>query len=243
MGGLSASDLIRISEAVQGQRPLDQALTILRAGFPELDGESLADLPIHDRDCLLFELRQQTLGARLRGRAECPHCRASLEFETHTTDFQDAGRSGKAEHTFERDGLRVTFRVPTSRDIAAVANASPEDGPRRLAERCIVKIDREGTAASLEECAADLIKEVANRLCEREPRAETLVNVICPECNFGWKIMLDVGSFFAVEIEALAKRLLLEVHALARAYGWSEREILSLSARRRHTYLELVGYG
>lgn len=242
MGGLSASDLIRISEAAQGQRPLDQALTILRAGFPEADGESLADLAIHDRDCRLFELREQTLGARLQGRAECPQCRASLEFEICTTDFPDAGASGKAEHTFESDGVRVTFHVPTSRDVAAVAGVSPQEGRRRLAERCIVKIDREGAAASLEEFADDLIEKTASRLCEVAPRAETLVNVACPACTFRWKIMLDIGSFFATEIEALARRLLLEVHTLARAYGWSEREILSLSARRRHAYLELVGY-
>jgi hypothetical protein len=34
--------------------------------------------------------------------------------------------------------------------------------------------------------------------------------------------------------------LLREIEALARAYGWSEREILDLSPQRRHTYLELV---
>jgi hypothetical protein len=32
--------------------------------------------------------------------------------------------------------------------------------------------------------------------------------------------------------------LLDEVHVLARAYGWNEREILGLSAARRAAYLE-----
>jgi hypothetical protein len=31
-----------------------------------------------------------------------------------------------------------------------------------------------------------------------------------------------------------------EIDALARVYGWSEREILNLPARRRQTYLELI---
>ncbi|HEX2516118.1 MAG TPA: phage baseplate protein, partial [Chloroflexota bacterium] len=38
-----------------------------------------------------------------------------------------------------------------------------------------------------------------------------------------------------------ARRLLREVHTLARAYGWREAEILALPGRRRQTYLDLVG--
>ena len=41
-------------------------------------------------------------------------------------------------------------------------------------------------------------------------------------------------------MEAHARRLLLDVHQLASAYGWSEMEILSLSATRRNAYLEMV---
>jgi hypothetical protein len=32
-----------------------------------------------------------------------------------------------------------------------------------------------------------------------------------------------------------------EIDVIARAYGWSEREILGLSARRRQSYLETIG--
>ncbi len=31
------------------------------------------------------------------------------------------------------------------------------------------------------------------------------------------------------------------VHALARAYGWREADVLAMSEARRHFYLELVG--
>jgi len=42
------------------------------------------------------------------------------------------------------------------------------------------------------------------------------------------------------EIDAWAYRTLQEVHTLAKAYGWSEEEILRLSAWRRHFYISLV---
>ena len=41
-------------------------------------------------------------------------------------------------------------------------------------------------------------------------------------------------------LESTARRLATDVHVLARAYGWSEREILALSPFRRHLYLSAV---
>ena len=41
-------------------------------------------------------------------------------------------------------------------------------------------------------------------------------------------------------MEGRAKRLLMDVHLLARAYGWSEAEVLALSPARRRFYLEMV---
>jgi hypothetical protein len=53
-------------------------------------------------------------------------------------------------------------------------------------------------------------------------------------------LLFDIGEFFWTEIAVQAQRLLREIDALARAYGWTEREILSLPGQRRQAYLELV---
>jgi hypothetical protein len=42
-------------------------------------------------------------------------------------------------------------------------------------------------------------------------------------------------------MDARARALLAEVHSLARAYGWTEPEILALSPQRRAAYLEMAG--
>jgi hypothetical protein len=52
--------------------------------------------------------------------------------------------------------------------------------------------------------------------------------------------MFDIGAFLWEEIAAQARRLLREVHTLARAYGWREADILVMSAARRQAYLEMV---
>jgi hypothetical protein len=42
-------------------------------------------------------------------------------------------------------------------------------------------------------------------------------------------------------VEVQAMRLVGDVHALARIYGWTEADVLAMSPRRRATYLELAG--
>ena len=56
----------------------------------------------------------------------------------------------------------------------------------------------------------------------------------------GWDARLRVAVFPLAEVEALASRLLWEVHDLAAAYGWRESDILALSAARRAAYLQMV---
>ena len=56
-----------------------------------------------------------------------------------------------------------------------------------------------------------------------------------------WLESLDIGSFVWHELTAWAQRAMDDVHVLARAYGWSESEVLALSAWRRQRYVELAG--
>jgi hypothetical protein len=62
----------------------------------------------------------------------------------------------------------------------------------------------------------------------------------CPACTRNWTESFDIESFFWVELQAWAARILREIHQLASAYGWSEREILALPSFRRTTYLNLI---
>ena len=65
--------------------------------------------------------------------------------------------------------------------------------------------------------------------------------VVCPECGAVFDATLDPAAVLWERICADAPRLLGEVAALARAFGWSESQILALSDARRDAYLDLVG--
>ncbi len=90
------------------------------------------------------------------------------------------------------------------------------------------------------ELSAETIETLSRAMLEADPQAEITLRLTCPACAHEWDLLFDIAEFFWREISAQAQRLLREIDALARAYGWSEREILSLPAQRRQTYLEML---
>ena len=133
-----------------------------------------------------------------------------------------------------------SFRLPTSRDLARAAGESDLGmALRRLLESC--RVDPvESPAWSENDLTESDLHELGERMAAADPLAETRLTLRCPECGHQWEESFDIVTFFWAEIEARAKRLLFEVHTLASAYGWTEREILSLSESRRALYLEMV---
>ena len=74
-----------------------------------------------------------------------------------------------------------------------------------------------------------------------DPQADVELALSCPACGHAWPAAFDIASFLWTEVDAWARVLLHEIHALASAYGWREADILALSPRRRRAYLELIG--
>lgn len=243
MPPFSASDIVRLWEEGSPQHPLDRALTILVRACPEIGREMLARLTIGQRDALLLELREQAFGERMEAYAECPQCGERLEFPLSTTAFRPLSggleRVDAARFRFEEGGADVTFRLPDSRDLAAAARcAGIEEARSLLVRRCILEAD--GSRGTTLELPDAVITAISGRMSELDTAGDILLKLECPACRAAWQQAFDIVSFFWTEIAVHAKRLLREVHALARAYGWGEGEILSLSPERRSFYLEMI---
>jgi hypothetical protein len=78
-------------------------------------------------------------------------------------------------------------------------------------------------------------------LSAADPLADVRLAVTCGECGHQWDTTFDIASLLWTEICAAVERLLSDVHMLARAYGWSEAEVLAVGPRRRQYYLQAVG--
>lgn len=225
MQRLSAEKILAVWEAGRSQHALDRALTILAAASPGATRDALADLSIGERDARLFRLRALVLGPRAEAYAECPRCTERVEFPLDTAAFtpRPEGRaSGRPV---------LGLRLPTSRDLAEVVAASDDTAALRvLVERCAGRADLPNES----------VGTISQALLAADPQAEIRLDLTCPACAHEWELLFDIAEFFWTELSAQAQRLLREIDALARAYGWTEHEILSLPAQRRQTYLELI---
>lgn len=243
MRPLTAQEIIQVWERGQVAHPLDRALLILFPVLPGAEWDSLSRLMLGQRNARLYELRRLTFGPALRAFAECPRCACVLEFSADVHELCHTGQAPEAERErlLNVGEFDLRFRPLDSHDMAAAASRSDVQSARdELIGRCLLEAWRGETKVRVSELPEEVIAALAESVSECDPSAETLLRLSCVVCRHEWATLLDVASFFWLEIAAEAKRLLLTVHTLAGAYGWREDDILSMSAARRQLYLEMI---
>ena len=241
---LSEQDILSIWEFGLRQHPVNRALTVLEVANPSLSRAHLLAASVGQRDIALLAIREQVFGASFASYAECPQCRAALEFAFRANDI----RVGAAPETgdgqvliFERDGYGIQARLPDSADQLAIMGCGDvASASALLLQRCIVSSTYQDAAISVDRLPESVIAALGEAVVERDPQAEIRLKLVCPSCEHQWFAIFDVLAFLWEEITTHARRILRDVHVLASAYGWSESEILALSAMRRRFYLEMV---
>jgi len=243
MAPLPAGEMVRLWEQGRGQHPVDRALTLLEAADPRRPRAELATLRLGERDRRLLQLRQEVFGDPIDAQADCPNCGQRLEIAATVSQFLVADIDGPAPSSVvvEIGELVVEVRAANSRDFAAaVACGDVEKARRTLLERCVLQAGSGDDSVEPAMLPDEVAAEVSRVLSELDPQANILLDLRCPACDGEWQQPFDIGAFLWGEVAGRARRLLLDVHTLAWAYGWSEREVLALSDARRRFYLEQV---
>jgi len=235
MRTLAAQDLLNAWEQALGQPGPMQTVPVLAAATGDAPG-AVARWSIARRDGALFELREHLFGRRAEAVLPCPACAADLEFEIDLGRLRPAARAddeAPAEVTI--GGQRIRYRSPNSLDLEAIAGLASADQARAaLLARCA---EAAGPAADL---PGDALAEIAALIDGDQADAEVRLALSCPACGHEWSAPFDIAGFLWREVEEWAWRTLRQVHRLARAYGWTEDEVLALAPRRRQCYLDLL---
>jgi hypothetical protein len=230
---MDAQALIDCWEHGRRRHALDRALLLFAAAEPGADVDTLADRSLGERNAALLRLRRALFGDELKSCVDCPECTERLEFTLSANALLERAPASDARPAFlEIYGLRV--RLPTTRDLASAAReADMVSASSRLLQRLCLDGAPESVSSEFE-------AEMTRALDAADPCMDFGIDLTCPACAHVWNASFDVPRFLWEEIETRARRLLDEVHALARSYGWSERQILDLSDVRRGAYLERV---
>ncbi len=241
---LTAAELLNVWERGLHQPPLQRMFILLTAAFPDRTPAELLELSIGQRDRLLLLLREQLFGQRLLNTARCPQCGERIEWENKLADFLlpvDEAIDGCFE--IQTGGWQLRFRLPNSLDIAVIVGCEDVEAAQNLLlSRCVLHIEHDGVASTVEDLPDDVLGELLRQMEEADPLAEIRLQLRCPACSHTWDAVFDIGLFLWAELNDWAERMLRTVHRLAAGYGWSEQEILTLSPVRRQLYSGMLGW-
>lgn len=224
-------------------RPLTiRALLLLREVQPHAEPETLAQLSIGHRDAHLLSLRELLFGSRFECLTRCGHCDELIELNFQADDIRAEHAQPGLTHHLETGGYNVTFRLPDSTDLLAIeGEIDPKHATQALLARCVLDVTGEADLPAVADINDGMAYAIGARMSELDPQAEVVLELACPVCQCRWQVPFDIVSYLWSELDAWARSVLREVHVLARAYGWSESEIVALTPLRRRFYLDLIG--
>jgi hypothetical protein len=236
----SPADLLGAWERGLDQGPVERGLTLLALVCPGTCADALAALSIGERDRRLLGLREAVFGPRMAGLVGCPSCSEQLELDVGAAELRFAPAE-RASISLADANYALELRVPDSRDLMACAVADPAESPAALLRACLVSARIDGASVAARDLPPDLVAAAAGAIAQADPQADLRFSLTCASCGHRWDAPFDIVPFLWAELDAWAARVLREVHALASAYGWSERDILALGGARRQHYLRMLG--
>jgi len=189
---------------------------------------------------IAVERASGTHSAALHARCPDDGCGEPMELDLDLAQFVLPDQPER----FECDvapGVRLAVRLPTGADQRrwrsdALTGADPQPG---LARELVLTVN----GAPLADDAAfavEWIEPLADALAARDPLTALRLVTRCPACGRSGAIAFDLEAHLLSSAAARQAQLLDTVHRLARAYHWSEREILALPRGRREHYLARV---
>jgi ribosomal protein S27E len=249
MRKLTASDLLCAWERCLDEPPAIRPATLLALAEGDVAPVDAAKWSISHRDAGLLTLREQLFGGTVTAVITCPDCGelAEVSFSIDQVRTKSDGETFKERPLRSKSSLRIgnrriRYRAPTSEDLLAISSLSdPVAARRALLERCAEVICDQHESDSRTLINDEIAARVSQRLAREEAQADVHLKVKCPACGNALEPLFDIASFLWRELDDWARKVLREIHVIARNYGWREADILQMSARRRRTYLDLLG--
>ena len=234
---------MRVWDQNRNRSACDCAVFLLAATLNE-DCETIASLSLDLRNGELLKIRQSLLGPDMEVFDRCPSCQTQVEFQITIPKLLALLPENPAETiTAHWNDYAIRFRPPNSWDLGAVAHLGfSEQGGQYLFHRLLLECQLGDRSVVPESLPPEAEAVVAGKLQEERPLTEVVFTLSCPEnkCGHRWRTTLDIAWFVWREVQVQAQLLLHQVHRLARGYGWTEGEILSLSGPKRRFYLEML---
>jgi hypothetical protein len=181
------------------------------------------------------ELRN-AYGDQLETTWACDACGETLELTLPLAELSLASAAEQEIAVSTETSGELVVRSPTTRDLVEISGASSPAA--ELLERCVR--DRDGRPCSID-TLTDQDREVVETSAEQlTGLAALVVRTRCSACDAQIDVPVDAVSLWWEQVCAAAGALMSETARLARAFGWSEADIVAMTPLRRQAYLALA---
>ena len=245
---MPAADAAGLLQAWEDASPLpmpERALRLAAVANEKTPLDDVTHWTVRRRDAALFDVRLRHFGRFADGLVPCPHCGEPLEMRLDLLQLRCAPHADDEQpRQLQVGDVAITWRLPTAADLVVAAAEDDELLARAsLLACCVASATRGGDKLDVHHVLAyepAVGERVADAIAAEHGDVPTSLAIECPACGRDADVPFAIETFLWREVDAWARRTLQEVHALARAYGWSERDILALSPARRRLYLEMA---
>lgn len=215
---------------------------LLTLHVPELDADALWALSVGDRIHALLAILGRAYEGPLWVERRCANeaCGEPIEIDLSPAELLAlANTTHDAWTVVDHGGQRLAVRRPTGQDQLEWQLRSFDDEAQALREVAA------GLLASDAPTELDdaLVTAVDAALAELDPLVCLELTVVCPYCDQDHSYEIDVLELILARFRERQNSVLVDVHALASRYHWSETEILAVPAKRRDRYLALIHSG
>lgn len=201
-----------------------------------VDPVKASDLAVCDGDRLFAALYLNYFGDQIESTLRCLNCHQSFEIQfslpelmanlDQMTATNVTGPDVQGIYTLT-DGRR--FRLPTIGDRNNLSRLNPEQAMTMLLQKCVIEGDPHQDSPELEAA----MNEVG-------PLLDLDLDATCPECETAQRVQFDIQTYLLRSLAYEQRFLNREVHAIAKAYGWSYQEILNLTRESRRNFVRLI---
>lgn len=241
---LSSEERLQAWEQASGRPPVAREIALACALGADTS-ETMLSRRVGAFHRLLLQYHQELFGPTAQAVARCPNCSTLSEFSFDTGEFLPAEETQTPRNDLSIHGYQLSVRLPNLADLLAAGSAGRagegvEAARECLINRCVLGATRDDLEIPVQSLPSETVLALAARLAESDPLGEIEMLVSCPQCRCSWSERFDIAAFVWSGLETSVSEILRDVHVLARAYGWSEREILAQSPERRRAYRAMV---
>ena len=240
MGLLTTFQLVELGEKSEYMGPVLWSLDYISASYPELLIADIQSLPVGTHAALVMKARAENFGSKITAINPCNGCDETVEINCSA---EQIGLDGRALELRPADSLKKSVKVGKKNYVVrALSSADLLEAEKRYHDEALARkmlINRAAPDAMAENSKDQ--KAVEQALEELDPGADIWLTFECPSCTEQQSIAFDSVQYVMREVRHYTRQLLREVALLARAYHWSERDIMGMPGSRRSFYLQEAG--